>query len=77
LLWVPARLETKSSAGDVFLPALYPGSHAHPKDEIKLGRETDWQAAEGGPTLGVGHRMFLAGDDGSSILDWRELQMNP
>ena len=77
LLWVPARLEMKTSAGDVFLPALYPGTYEHPKDEIKLGRETDWQAAEGGPTLGAGHRMYLAGDDGISILDFRELQMNP
>jgi type VI secretion system protein ImpE len=75
LLWLPAKLAVKDGpAGDVFLPALYPGSCEHPDDQIKLGRATDWKQAEGGPVLGVGLRMFLAGEDATSLLEWRELQ---
>jgi type VI secretion system protein ImpE len=76
LLWVPAKLAVRDGpAGDVFLPALYPGSHGHAEDAIKLGRATDWKQAEGGPVVGVGLRMFLAGDDAHSLLEWRELQV--
>ena len=52
LLYVPARLELADEAGEVFLPALYPGSHEHADDQVRLGRMTDWKALEGGPTLG-------------------------
>ncbi|OAI49780.1 hypothetical protein AYO44_06170 [Planctomycetaceae bacterium SCGC AG-212-F19] len=75
LLWVPARLEMEASAGDVFLPALYPNSHAHADDQVKLGRTTDWKETPGGPVLGLGLRTFLAGDDASSLLEWRSLQI--
>jgi type VI secretion system protein ImpE len=76
LLWVPARLSVRDgAAGDVFLPALYPGSHEHPDDQVRLGRATDWKTAEGGTVLGVGLRMFLAGDDPVSLLEFRQLQM--
>jgi len=75
LLWLPARLDTASAAGEVFLPTLYPGSHEHADDQVKLGRLTDWQSAEGGPVLGRGARVFLAGDEGVNVVDWRELQI--
>jgi len=75
LLWVPARLEMATSAGDVFLPALYPNSHAHPDEQVKLGRTTDWKELPGGPMLGVGLRTFLVGDDASSLMEWRSLQI--
>ena len=75
LLWVPAKLAVKDGpAGDVFLPALYPGSYEHAENPVKLGRATDWKQAEGGPVLGAGLRMFLVGDDAQSLLEWRELQ---
>lgn len=75
LLWIPARLELKTSKGEVFLPALYPGSHEHADEQVKLGRQTDWKAADDGPVLGAGLHTFLAGDDAVGILDWRELQL--
>jgi type VI secretion system protein ImpE len=76
LLWLPARLEVRDGpAGDVFLPALYPGSHEHPDDQVKLGRLTDWASAEGGPVRGVGLRLFLVDDDAMNLLEWRELQV--
>jgi type VI secretion system protein ImpE len=75
LLWFPGRLQLRSgSAGDVFLPALYPGSHEHPDDQVKLGRATDWKALPDGPVLGLGARLFLVGEDEISLLEWRQLK---
>jgi type VI secretion system protein ImpE len=76
LLWFPARLQMRDGTkGDVFLPAIYPGSHEHPDDLIKLGRTVDWPEKESGTVLGVGARLFLVGDDDVPLLDWRELQI--
>ncbi len=76
LLWVPARLETQGESGQVWLPALYPDSHSHADDEVRLGRQTDWQESDGGPVLGRGLRMLLAGEEASTLLEWRQLQFN-
>ena len=67
------RLEMEAAAGNVFLPALYPGSHEHPDDQTKLGRTTDWKSSDTGPVLGVGARTFLVDDDALGLLEWREL----
>jgi type VI secretion system protein ImpE len=78
LIWMPAHLEMREGpAGDVFLPALYPGSHEHSEDQIKLGRATDWKSEEGGPVQGVGLRTFLAGEDAVTLLEWREFNLIP
>lgn len=75
LLWFPARLELKEgAAGEVFLPTVYPGSYEHADDQIKLGRATDWKTDEDGPVLGVGLRLFLAGEDTLALPEWREWQ---
>jgi type VI secretion system protein ImpE len=77
LLYAPARVEIRDGpAGDVFLPAVYPGSHEHSDDQVKLGRVTDWSNPEQGPVRGVGQRMFLCGDDAISLLEWRQLQLD-
>jgi type VI secretion system protein ImpE len=73
LLYAPARLELEQETGEVFLPVLYPGSHEHADDQVRLGRLTDWTAVEAGPVRGVGARVFLVDDDAASLLDWREL----
>lgn len=73
LLWLPARLEMADAAGDVFLPALYPGSHEHADESVKLGRMTDWRGGDGGPVLGAGLRTFLADDDAVPLPEWRQL----
>lgn len=72
LLWRSARLEMPGSAGNIFLPVLYPLSHEDANDAVKLGRMTDWKGAEGEPVIGLGAHMFLAGDDDVSILEWKE-----
>jgi type VI secretion system protein ImpE len=74
LIWVPARLQARNGlSGDVFLPALYPGSHEHPDDQVKLGAITDWKQTDGGPTLALGLRTFVVDEDAVSLLEWREL----
>jgi len=73
LLWVPARLEKHEAAGNVHLPALYPGSYEHADNLVKLGRLTDWKSTSGGPVVGVGLRTFLVDDDALSLLEWRTL----
>ncbi len=78
LLWIPARIELRNGpAGDVFLPALYPGSHEHADNQVKLGRMTDWKGADGGPVMGVGLHSFLADDTDVTLLEWRELVVEP
>lgn len=76
LLWLPAKLlTTQGEEGDVFLPALYPGTHEHPDDRVRLGRATDWNEAEGAPARGAGLRTFLVGEDAVGLLEWRELRV--
>lgn len=77
LLWISARLELADSGGNVFLTALYPGTHEHPDDAIKLGRATDWKETPGGPIQGVGVHTFLMDDEAISLLEWRKLEMEP
>lgn len=76
LLYFPARLDLAAESGEVFLPTLYPGSYKNADDQIKLGRATDWVTTEGGPTLGVGARMFLVDDDAVGLLEWREFLLD-
>ena len=73
LLYVPARLDLEAESGEVFLPVVYPKSHAHADDAIRLGRVTDWETLDSGPTLGVGARLFLVDDDAVGLLEWRDL----
>jgi len=76
LLWRPARLVVGDVMdGEVFLPALYAGSHAEQDDRARLGRETDWRGGERAPTRGVGQRMFLVGDEARTILEIASLRI--
>ena len=76
LLWMPAHLEVRDGpSGDVFLPAVYPGSYENPDNQIKLGRATDWKSEQNGPVLGVGLRTFLVDEDAVGLLEWRELEI--
>jgi type VI secretion system protein ImpE len=69
-LWRQARLVVEGGPdGEVYLPALYPGSHASSNDALRLGRATDWTEGEGGAVRGAGQRMFLVGEEPSGMLD--------
>jgi type VI secretion system protein ImpE len=76
LLWVPARLELREgSAGNVYLPVLYPNTHEHADPQVKLGRAVDWKQADGGPVLGAGPHTYLLDDGDCSLLEWRQLEV--
>jgi type VI secretion system protein ImpE len=75
LLYIPARLELATEAGEVFLPALYPGSHQHADDQVKLGRLTDWKDLGSGLTQGLGLHTYLVDDEAIGLLEWRELRV--
>jgi len=75
-LWLPGKVSMRDGpSGDVLFPAIYPGSHEHPDDAIKLGRATDWTSPDKGPVRGAGRREYLCGDDAISILEWRKLEL--
>src|SRR5262249_47032595 len=77
LIWFPARLEMHDGQkGEVFLPALYPGTHEHPDPEVRLGRKTDLKPLESGAVLGLGLRTFFADEEALSVLDWRMLEVD-
>lgn len=78
LLWLPAQLQmVDGQEGGVFLPTLYCGSHEYSDDKIRLGRQTDWKATDGGPTRGAGLKTFIAGEEGVPVLEWRHLAIAP
>lgn len=54
--------------GDVYIPAIYTGVD-DTSEMLRLGRETDWQQAEGGPVRGVGQRVFLVGEEDVAIME--------
>ena len=76
LYWFPARLALKNGpSGEVFLPALYPRSHAHPDELVRLGRKTEWRGEAGDPIFGTGLRLFAADEEALPLLEFRELQV--
>jgi len=75
LLWAPAQLELGDMAGAVYLPVLYPGSHQHPDDRVKLGRLTEWKHGEHGLVIGAGSKVFLADDHEVGLLEIRALRL--
>jgi type VI secretion system protein ImpE len=77
LLWTPAQLASfDGQLGEVFLPALYPGSGAHADDLVRLGRKTEWLEPGAGIVRGAGRKLFLVGDDARSLPELGELQFD-
>jgi type VI secretion system protein ImpE len=69
-LWRQVKLVVEDGPdGEVYVPALYPGSHAATDDLLRLGRATDWTEGAGGMVRGMGQRMFLAGEEPTGVLD--------
>jgi type VI secretion system protein ImpE len=72
-MYVPANLRAVSGEEwQVYLPALYPGSHHHPDDEVRGGQATDWHAEEAGPTRGVGLRLLNFDSEELTLLDFTQ-----
>jgi type VI secretion system protein ImpE len=55
--------------GEVYLPALYISAEPEPRDEISLGRVTDWLGEDEGLVRGMGQRVFLIGDEAYGVTD--------
>lgn len=71
--FVPARLRaTSGEEWDVYLPALYPGTHAHEDEEVRAGQASDWTAEKGGPMRGVGLRVLTFGEEELTLLDFTQ-----
>ncbi len=77
VMLMPANLSLRDGpTGDVLLPAIYPGTFTQQDDALRLGRATDWLGGEGQPLRGIGGRVFMFGDDGSTpLLAWRDVYL--
>ena len=64
--------------GEALLPVLYPFSSNHPRDSVKLGRETDWLLSEAEPVeIPFGQKLLvLDGERTVPILEIRSLQFD-
>jgi type VI secretion system protein ImpE len=74
LLWRRASMSVANGPdGEVYIPAVYAAEDAI-TDALRLGRETDWREADGGPVRGVGQRLFMMGDDAVAMMDLHNLR---
>ncbi|GJG86579.1 hypothetical protein tb265_17600 [Gemmatimonadetes bacterium T265] len=80
LLWAPAVVRTGPrfrgrELGEVLLPVMTPLASAHPHDEVRLGRVTEWVAldAPAGGEAPVGQKLLLVDGDEVPLLEVREL----
>jgi type VI secretion system protein ImpE len=81
LLWAPAVLRTGPAfkgveLGEVMLPVLAPGSWEHDDDAVRLGRVTEWVAADGAERP-LGQKLLLVDGEELPILEVRELDIAP
>ena len=63
LLWRRASMSVADGPGWRGLPPGGLRRRRYLTDALRLGRETDWREAEGGPVRGVGQRLFIVGED--------------
>ncbi len=69
LLWRRASMSVAAGPdGEVYLPAIYISDDPL-TDALRLGRETDWRQADGGPVRGAGQRLFIVGEDAVAMMD--------
>ena len=77
LVWPRAHMIVRGGPdGEVYLPALYAGTHAEADDRLRFGRATDWKGGEGEPVRGLGQRTFLVADEGVTILEMKEITVS-
>lgn len=72
LIWAPTEITLHNGqVGQVFVPVLYPmtTTSSASTDAHRLGRTTDWIEPAPGLMAGIGHRMFLVGDQDVSVLE--------
>lgn len=76
LIWLPARLETATESGNVFLPMIYYGSSADEDVSFRLGRSTDWLEIGSSFNRGIGLKEWYVDDvKGIPLIDFRSLEL--
>lgn len=77
LFWINAEMEGALSVGgqlnDIVLPAMTATADAHPDDQVRLGRVTEWEELESGDQAPVGQKLLRVDDREISLLEVREL----
>jgi type VI secretion system protein ImpE len=77
LLWARARIESHDgTVGEVFVSTLYPGSSDDPRDEVRLGRMTDWKQANEDLYVALGLRQFLVNGQEKPIFEVRVVEFD-
>jgi type VI secretion system protein ImpE len=75
LIWIPSRIELREgNGGEAFLPVLYANSHLHCDERVRLGRATNWRPDVQELALGIGQRLFAAGDRDFPMLEVRQIE---
>lgn len=74
VLWRKARVVVRDGPDvEVYLPAVYAGSHLEEDERLRLGQMTDWRGGEGAPVRGLGQRMLLVGEEDRPFLEFGRL----
>lgn len=77
-LWRRARIDTVGElSGHIHIPVIYFGSSVNEDGRVQIGRATDWIEAAPGLIRGHGQREFLIGEDAVTILEFKNLELNP
>jgi type VI secretion system protein ImpE len=79
LLWRTAVVRTSEAfqgreLGEVFLPALSPGSWKDSNAQVRLGRVTNWEQDADGRSIPIGQKILMADEEEWPILEVLELQ---
>jgi type VI secretion system protein ImpE len=73
LIWASAQITTWDGLTiNGFLPVLYPDTHQHEDDRVKLGRMTDWAPLAKGISKGFGQHVLDVGDNEYGLLEIRK-----
>ncbi len=73
-LWVPVRIDTWQGLNmQCFMPVLYPGSHEHADERVRMGRVTDWVERGGGFARGVGQHVYETDGGDVALLEIRQI----
>ena len=73
LIWASAQITTWDGLTvNGYLPVLYPDTHQHDDDRVKLGRMTDWTPLANGISKGFGQHVIDVGDKEYGLLEIRK-----
>ncbi len=77
LMWAEARIQTTDgTVGEMFIPALYEGSCRRESDQIKLGRETEWEKIGEQLLRPYGLRLWLVDDEDKAMFEARNVEFD-